>query len=536
LRWTITVTGLERDVTRLLEAFPYLSKGASPSEVVLMFEDRWDWPTDESQQAIDWRSDAVVRHFNGACRLRYGHAFDGVTIKSYEWMDASGYVGSAIFVEPGAYQMTHDEFSDFEEFSDYMVTLGQPRPAPPFGLDDIEALDLEAVADLADQDADVARVLRLVDLMLVGDEDIDWSAAYSALEAIDADTRSRGADPDWYSKAQRKRFNQTANSIDAVGDRSRHGVPHQPPSKPMTFVEASWFVRGVTARWLTWRLSRPSHDADDQADDAAGRRCFLARDSFPPVEVLPDDPAALDGPELVLVAVNDGRPHVQQPQRAAVDQFPACRGQLVQVFRESLGVGVVVIILQPGHSVLPPFSPLCALCHPRTVARGQDAAQPRTPPGGWANAYRKHLGTGAPGGGWRKELLPNFSWEFRLVTRGRSFAGQGRMTSACSTHRARRLSAQSASRSSCSLSLPSCVYRFRMRMTQPRPKAAAPSCAFFQESEPSGPTSSAKRSRGRRSVGEPVPNAPTKVAKFWSKTASLIFSEASIAVAAAWTA
>jgi hypothetical protein len=57
------------------------------------------------------------------------------------------------------------------------------------------------VTELADGDSIVARVLRLVDLMLVGDEDIDWSAAYAGLETIGADAGD--ARRDWYSRAQR---------------------------------------------------------------------------------------------------------------------------------------------------------------------------------------------------------------------------------------------------------------------------------------------------------------------------------------------
>jgi hypothetical protein len=107
---------------------------------------------------------------------------------------------------------------------------------------------------LADGDAIVARVLRLVDLMLVGDQDIDWSAAYAALETIETDAGdARG---DWYSTAQRRRFTRTANSIEAVGDRSRHGRQYDAPPVPMSPSDASWFIRGITARWIAWRLAR----------------------------------------------------------------------------------------------------------------------------------------------------------------------------------------------------------------------------------------------------------------------------------------
>jgi hypothetical protein len=93
--------------------------------------------------------------------------------------------------------------------------------------------------------------------MLVGDEDIDWSAAYAALETIEADAGD--ARRNWYSTAQRRRFTGTANSVEAVGDQSRHGRHYDAPPDPMSPSQASWFIRGITARWLAWRLAR---DAD----------------------------------------------------------------------------------------------------------------------------------------------------------------------------------------------------------------------------------------------------------------------------------
>ena len=87
-------------------------------------------------------------------------------------------------------------------------------------------LTVAKVAARADDDPVVARVLRLIDLMLAGDEDIDWSAAYSALEVIEIDAGD-AAKP-WRSRKERRRFTGTANSYEAVGDRSRHGKEHHP--------------------------------------------------------------------------------------------------------------------------------------------------------------------------------------------------------------------------------------------------------------------------------------------------------------------
>lgn len=111
-----------------------------------------------------------------------------------------------------------------EDFADMVERLGHPRPALPEGIDVVNALEFEPVMTLAKDHPDVARVLHLVDLMLVGDEDIDWVAGYAALEIIDQDLRARQVDGHalgWWTKAERGRFHATANSPEALGVRAR---------------------------------------------------------------------------------------------------------------------------------------------------------------------------------------------------------------------------------------------------------------------------------------------------------------------------
>ena len=47
MRWAITITGRERDIQRVVDAFPDLSAGDSVKEAVLRFEDEWDELTDD---------------------------------------------------------------------------------------------------------------------------------------------------------------------------------------------------------------------------------------------------------------------------------------------------------------------------------------------------------------------------------------------------------------------------------------------------------------------------------------------------------
>jgi hypothetical protein len=93
----------------------------------------------------------------------------------------------------------------------------------------------------------VARaLLHLVDRMLEGDEEIDWVAAYSALEVIEQDLRSRGLDGQalgWWTKKERYDFKATANSVEVLGYRARHGKQSGLTEARMTSKEASFFVR-----------------------------------------------------------------------------------------------------------------------------------------------------------------------------------------------------------------------------------------------------------------------------------------------------
>lgn len=100
-------------------------------------------------------------------------------------IDSSGGIGQVVFVGPAYDHMLP------EDFAEMVKCLGFPRPPLPEGTDDVRALDLAQITALAAANPEVARVLHLVELMLFGDDDIDWAAGYSALEVIEEDTRRR---------------------------------------------------------------------------------------------------------------------------------------------------------------------------------------------------------------------------------------------------------------------------------------------------------------------------------------------------------
>jgi hypothetical protein len=140
------------------------------------------------------------------------------------------------------------------DFADMVERIGNRRPALPVGLDVIEALEASAVTELAESNPLVGRVLHLVELMLESDEQIDWVAGYSALEAIEHDLHSRKIDGrarGWWTNRERENFRKTANSASALGARARHGKAGGVAEPHMTYSKASWYVRRVAAHWLT---------------------------------------------------------------------------------------------------------------------------------------------------------------------------------------------------------------------------------------------------------------------------------------------
>ena len=148
-----------------------------------------------------------------------------------------------------------------DDFADMIERLGHPRPAPPARIDLLRALDLAAVTDLTETNPDAGRVLHLVYLMLEGDQEIDWVAGYAALEVIEQDLSTRDIDGQalgWWTRTERGNFRATANSAEVLGFRARHGKRSGLTEPRMTSKDASWFVRRVTALWLTYHLGTTS--------------------------------------------------------------------------------------------------------------------------------------------------------------------------------------------------------------------------------------------------------------------------------------
>ncbi len=78
---------------------------------------------------------------NGFGKLRWGRAFAGVKVGDVRYFDPDGRdCGQVVFAGTAYGHLTP------EEFADMMERLGHPRPAPPEGIEYINALNLTEVS------------------------------------------------------------------------------------------------------------------------------------------------------------------------------------------------------------------------------------------------------------------------------------------------------------------------------------------------------------------------------------------------------
>jgi hypothetical protein len=278
MRWSVALSGSEQDVRRLAEeSVPGLSADTTdPRRLLLELHDpEGDATGDDAPRMAKHAIDVALQHLNGFGRLRWGRVFEGVSVTSIKSFDLAGNATHRVFLEPLVEHMTPESLAEMVE------GLGHPRPGLPASTDVVNALDGATVAELAEEHPDVGRVLHLIDLMLVGDDEIDWVAAHSALEVIEHDLARRrvgGVTQGWWTKPERRQFRHTANSVEALGFRARHGVQRDnPPASPMTAKEASWLIRRaaahclLTSQMLDGDSPRgPLQEAQDDPDLAQG--------------------------------------------------------------------------------------------------------------------------------------------------------------------------------------------------------------------------------------------------------------------------
>lgn len=191
--------------------------------------------------------EAFLNRLNALGRLRWGRVFEGVSITSVKSLDKEGRTTQHVFVGTAVGHMLPEDFADMVE------RLGHERPPLPKGIDVIDGLDFAASMKLSETKPEAMRAIHLVDLMLRGDDEIDWAAGYAALEIVEHDLISEGSngkDLGWWTKNEIRDFKATANSPEVLGVSARHGKPSGLTKARMTTQEASWFVRRVVVQWL----------------------------------------------------------------------------------------------------------------------------------------------------------------------------------------------------------------------------------------------------------------------------------------------
>jgi hypothetical protein len=214
----------------------------------------------EEESAFAWaKIEALVERLDGFGKLRWGRTFEGVSIAGVRSFDEDGHVTQHVIVGPAIEHMLPEDYADMVE------RLGNPRPALPSGLELINDLKLARLMKLADTLPEAARATHLVALMLRGDNEIDWTAGYAAVEIVEHHLSSRnlkGQDLGWWTKRERDNFRATANSPEILGYSARHGKPSGLLKARMTTKEASWFVRRVIASWLVFLEDQESGSAN----------------------------------------------------------------------------------------------------------------------------------------------------------------------------------------------------------------------------------------------------------------------------------
>jgi hypothetical protein len=257
VRFVVTLHGTKQDAERLVGEFPELS-AVEDSEneyhrnVHLELDDPGgDAPDEDALNVARAVIEAHVRRINGFGRLRWGRTFERVEMTDLKTIDAEGETTTIVFLEPAVEHLLPEDWVAMAD------ERGIPRTRLPVGMEALKRLDGAAATALAATDHSVALVLRLVDGMLAGNDQIDWGAAYSALEVIEQDLHHRrlsGQDLGWWTAKERDNFRATANSVEVLGEHARHGKPFGLTEARMSSTGASWLVRRVAALWLSSRL------------------------------------------------------------------------------------------------------------------------------------------------------------------------------------------------------------------------------------------------------------------------------------------
>lgn len=229
-QWSVRIVGDRFDLEELLGRF------RSPPATIARDEEGAFWLTSDKFDAlgeaseVDARANQLLKLVNGIIRIG-NPAAKPVTVECVEQRDERGVrrrfvcsVGTAV----GRSRATG------------IATTGSLQA-------ETSVMQSEATLRLASKDEKVEKVLR----MLAAPQHT-WELLYKVYEVVESEIGGQMADMAQVSKAELRRFTQTANSEPALKDAARHGhsnVP--PPPQPMSLKEADGLVARLVTSWIS---------------------------------------------------------------------------------------------------------------------------------------------------------------------------------------------------------------------------------------------------------------------------------------------
>jgi hypothetical protein len=147
-----------------------------------------------------------------------------------------------------------------------VVEVAPPLPRP------------EEWTQLARENDDVADALAIL-----GRDDVRWHDLYHVFEIVERNVGGQMVADGWTTKADVRRFTQTANSRVAIGREARHGKEIAAPTRVMELTEARRLVVSLVRHWLETLVLpalprvvrvvevRPAPEAPAAAPQAQGR-------------------------------------------------------------------------------------------------------------------------------------------------------------------------------------------------------------------------------------------------------------------------
>jgi hypothetical protein len=233
--WCVNLVGDRFDLDLLAAAFSTAELSVRETEGVYSLRTRALSGIMQSDEGLRIAR-AVVSHVNGLAKLRFGRAFQGVSVSQVRWVSRAT-AGSGL-----AFHVTLD--TSVVKARAALCAIadrgdgdadGMSAPRPTVG-----------EVELAQSNPRVAAALRIF-----GADAAGWIDYYKVLEIIQEDIGGDPADRGYASKRQIVRFRRTANSPTVVGDAARHGRDRtEPPLDPMTWEEADSLIRSILAAWL----------------------------------------------------------------------------------------------------------------------------------------------------------------------------------------------------------------------------------------------------------------------------------------------